>query len=95
MNRVVVRHAEELVNRNAMVMVTQAVEKSVLCLRPSVLLVVKKQPCRLSLPVTDRYIAEIASRPDVAKIKANMCRSKGVSDTNPFLCTIRNYKFLR
>jgi hypothetical protein len=82
MNLVVARHAEELVNRN--VMVTPVAEKSAPCLRPSVLLVVKRQPCRLSLLVTDRYIAEIASRPDVARIKANICRLKGVSDTNPF-----------
>jgi len=68
-NRVVVRLAEGLVNRNAMVaLVIPAAEKSVSCLKPSARLVAKKRLYRLSPLGTDRYIAEIASRLDAARI---------------------------
>jgi hypothetical protein len=86
MNLVVARHAEELVNRNVMAILDA--EKNAPCLRPSVLHVVRKLQYRLSPLGTDRYIAEIASRPDVARIKDNTCGFKGVSNTNPFYHTL-------
>jgi hypothetical protein len=83
MNLVVARHAEELVSRNVMGILVA--EKSAPCLRPSVLLVVRKQLCRLSPLGTDLYIAEIASKPDVARIKPILADLKGLVILTPFI----------
>jgi hypothetical protein len=55
------RGAEKLTNSSAMA-ATPGPEKTGRCLKPCVQLVGRKQPYRLSRPVIDPYIAEIASR---------------------------------
>lgn len=62
-NQAVARRAEKPINNNAMAAIPDP-EKIVLCLRRFALLVVKKQPYRLSHPAIDQSIAEIASKPE-------------------------------
>ncbi len=90
MNRGGVQLVEKRANSNAMatVVVTHAAEKIVRCLRPSVLLAVKRLQYLLSLPVTDQFTAEIVSRLDgtVATDKQLRQFLKGLVEIlNPFL----------
>lgn len=62
MNLVVVRPVEKHANNSAMVSAIHVAEKTVRCLRPSVLLVVKRLQYHSSLPVTDLFIAETVSK---------------------------------
>jgi len=59
--------AEEHVNRNVMETVeTLVTGKNVKCLKPPVLNVVKKLPCRLNQMAVDLFIAVIVFRLDVS-----------------------------
>jgi hypothetical protein len=64
MNLAGVRHVDALVSNSVIVLVTRAVEKSARCSVRFVQLAVKRLQYHSNLLETDRYIAEIVSRPD-------------------------------